>query len=152
MIKKDEEITEKEEKIMFHTLGYDYKPMWNDDKGGYRNWFGIYPNENDADYIAIKSLVEKGYMQKDGLTDWKEEVYSVTNKGNAYVVDLWFKKKKENKPSRSKRRYQAYLSWSDWNDGSFKDFLDWLKITEKDELYYPKECEVIREYKKKWQI
>ena len=147
-----EEITEKEEKIMFHTLGYDYKPRWNDDKGGYRNWFGIYPNENDADYIAIKSLVEKGYMQKDGFTDWKEEVYSVTNKGNAYVVDLWFKKKKENKPSRSKRRYQAYLSWSDWNDGSFKDFLDWLKITERDELYYPKECEVIREYKKKWQI
>ena len=147
-----EEITEKEEKIMFHTLGYDYKPRWNDDKGGYRTCFGIYPNENDADYIAIKSLIEKGYMQKDGLTDWKEEVYSVTNKGSTYVVDLWFKKKKENKPSRSKRRYQAYLSWSDWNDGSFKDFLDWLKITERDELYYPKECEAIREYKKKWQI
>ena len=88
------EITEKEEKIMFHTLGYDYQPRWNDDKGGYRNWFGIYPSEDNGDYIAIKSLVEKGYMQKDGVTDCKEEVYSVTNKGNAYVVDLWLKKKK----------------------------------------------------------
>ena len=57
--------------------------------------------------------------------------------------------KKQNKPSRSKRRYQAYL---DWNDGIFKDFLDWLKITDKDELYYSKEFEVIRDYKKKWQI
>ena len=122
-------ITEKEEKVMFHALGYDYQPRWNDDKGGYRNWFGIYPNKDNGDYIAIKSLVEKGYMQKDGTTAWNEEVYSVTNKGNAYVVDLWFKKKKEAKPSRSKRRYQAYLDWCDWNDGSFKDFLDLLKIT-----------------------
>ena len=56
------------------------------------------------------------------------------------------------RPSRSKRRYQAYLDWCDWNDGTFKDFLDWLKITDKDELYSPKECEVISEYKKRWQI
>ena len=81
-----------------------------------------------------------------------EEVYSVTNIGKDYVVDLWLKKKKENKPSRSKRRYQAYLDWCDWNDGSFKDFLDWLKITEKKELFYEDECKVIREYKKRWQI
>lgn len=147
-----EEITEKEERIMFHTLGYDYQPRWNDNKGGYRNWFGIYPSEYNKDYVAIKSLVEKGYMQKDGVSAWKEEVYSVTNKGNTYVVDLWLKKKKQNKPSRSKRRYQAYLDWCEYNDGSFKDFLDWLKITEKDELYYLEECEVIREYKKRWQI
>ena len=53
------EITEKEEKIMFHTLGYDYQPRWNDDKGGYRNWFGIYPSEDNGDYIAIKSLTKK---------------------------------------------------------------------------------------------
>lgn len=145
-------MTDKEERIMFHTLGYDYQPRWNDDKGGYRNWFGIYPREDDKDYIIIKSLVEKGYMQKDGTTGCNEEVYSVTNKGKAYVVDLWFKKKKQNKPSRSKRRYQAYLAWCDCYDGSFKDFLDWLKITEKDELYCPKECEYIREYKKRWQI
>lgn len=145
-------MTDKEERIMFHTLGYDYQPRWNDNKGGYRNWFGIYPREDDKDYIIIKSLVEKGYMQKDGVFACKEEVYSVTNKGIAYVVDLWLKKKKQNKPSRSKRRYQAYLYWCDWNDGSFKDFLDWLKITEKDELYFPEECEYIREYKKRWQI
>lgn len=100
----EEEITEKEEKIMFHTLGYDYQPRWNDDKGGYRNWFGICPSEDNEDYIAIESLVEKGFMQKDGTTAWKEEVYSVTDKGKAYVVDLWLKKKKEIKPSRSKRR------------------------------------------------
>ena len=145
-------MTEKEERIMFHTLGYDYQPRWNDDKGGYRNWFGIYPREDDNDYIIIKSLVEKGYMQKDGTTDWNEEVYSVTDIGKDYVVDLWLKKKKQNKPSRSKRRYQAYLDWCECNDGSFKDFLDWLKITEKDELYYPKEVEVIKEYKKRWHI
>lgn len=145
-------MTEKEERIMFHTLGYDYQPRWNDNKGGYRNWFGIYPREDDNDYIIIKSLVEKGYMQKDGTTDWNEEVYSVTDIGKDYVVDLWLKKKKQNKPSRSKRRYQAYLDWREYNDGSFKDFLDWLKITEKDELYYLEKCEVIREYKKRWQI
>lgn len=147
----EKKITEKEEKVMFHTLGYDWQPRWNDDKGGYRNWFGIYPSEDNGDYIAIKSLVEKGFMQKEG-TLGKEEVYSVTNKGNTYVVDLWFKKKKENKPSRSKRRYQAYLDWSEWNIGSFKDFLDWLKITAEDELYYPEKCKVAREYKKRWQI
>lgn len=146
------EITEKEEKIMFHTLGYDYQPRWNDDKGGYRNWFGIYPREDDGDYVSIKSLVEKGYMKKDGVIAWNEEVYSVTSKGIDYVIDLWNKKKKKNKPSRSKRRYQAYLDWCDWNDSSFKDFLDWLKITKKDELYYPEECEFIREYKRRWQI
>lgn len=39
-----------------------------------------------------------------------------------------------------------------WNDGSFKDFLDWLKITEKDELYYPEMVKVIKDYKKRWQI
>lgn len=146
------EVTEREEKVMFHALGYEYQPRWNDDKGGYRNWFGIYPNENDADYIAIKSLLEKGYMRKDGTTAWNEELYSVIEKGRAYVVDLWCKKKKKGKPSRGKRRYQAYLDWGEWNEGSFKDFLDWLKITEKDELYCPDECEVVREYKKRWQI
>jgi hypothetical protein len=146
------EITEKEEKIMFHTLGYDYQPRWNEDRMENRNWFGIYPSEDNDDYVVVKSLVEKGYMQKDGLTPWKEEVYSVTDIGKSYVVDLWLKKKKENKPSRSKRRYQAYLYWSECNNSSFKDFLDWLKITEKDELYYPEECEVIRDYKKRWQI
>ena len=68
------EITEKEEKIMFHTLGYDYQPRWNDDRGGYRNWFVTTANKEDSDYQTIKSLVEKGYMQKDGTTDWNEEV------------------------------------------------------------------------------
>ena len=146
------EITEKEERIMFHTLGYAYQPNWNDARGGDRNFFGIYPSEDNEDYITIKSLVEKRYMQKDGTTDWKEEVYSVTDIGKDYVFDLWLKKKKEAKPSRSKRRYQAYLDWCECNDGSFKDFLDWLKITEKDELYFPEEVEFIKDYKKRWQI
>lgn len=145
-------LRENEEKIMFHTLGYDYQPRWNDDRGGYRNWFGIYPSEDNGAYKAIKSLVEKGYMQKDGTTAWNEEVYSVTDIGKDYVVNLWLKKKKENKPSRSKRRYQAYLDWCDWNDGTFKEFLDWLKITEKKELFCEDECKVIREYKERWQI
>lgn len=81
------EITEKEEKVMFHTLGYEYQPRWNDDKGGYRNWFGIYPSEDNGDYIAIKSLVEKGYMQKDGVTAWKEE--TVTTKELVRRVIEW---------------------------------------------------------------
>lgn len=146
-------LTENEEKILFHTLGYEYQPRWNDDKGGYRNWFGIYPSEDNGDYIAIKSLVEKGYMQKDGVTAWKEEVYSVTNKGNAYVVDLWYKKKKENKPSRSKRRYQAYWDWSDcYANGTFKDFLHWLSPKEKDKILYPEEVKIVEGFKKRWNI
>ena len=52
------------------------------DKGGYRNWFGIYPREDDENYISIKFLVEKGYMIKSGNTEWgNEEVYSVTDIG-----------------------------------------------------------------------
>ena len=148
----EEKLSIKEEQILFHTLGYDYQPRWNDAKGGYRNWFGIYPNEDDKDYIAIKSLVEKGYMQKDGVTDWNEEIYSVTNKGNVYVVDLWYKKKKENKPSRSKRRYQAYLDWLECFSGSFKDFLNWLKITDDDRIFCPKEVKCVEEFKKRWGI
>ncbi len=146
-------LRENEEKIMFHTLGYDYQPRWNDNKGGYRNWFGIYPREDDKDYIVIKSLVEKGYMQKDGDTPWKEEIFSVTEDGKEYVVDLWEKKKKENKPSRSKRRYQAYLYWGEYiSDGTFKDFLRWLKITKEDEIEFPEGCAMCREFKRKWGI
>lgn len=146
-------LTENEEKILFHTLGYEYRPRWNDDKGGYRNWFGVYPSEDNGDYIAIKSLVEKGYMQKDGTTDWKEEVYSVTDIGKDYVVNLWLKKKKENKPSRSKRRYQAYWDWSDcYANGTFKDFLHWLSPKEKDKILYPEEVKIVEEFKKRWNI
>lgn len=146
-------LSEKEEQIMFHTLGYDYQPRWNDDKGGYRNWFVTTANKEDLDYQIIKSLVEKGYMIKSGNTEWgNEEVYSVTDIGKDYVVDLWYKKKKENKPSRSKRRYQAYLDWCECYSGTFKDFLDWLKITDDDRLFYPKEVEIVEEYKRRWNI
>ena len=142
------ELTQKEEKIMFHTLGYDYQPRWNDDRGGYRNWFGTH--SNSTDYLVIQGLIEKGYMQLDGITPWgKEEVFSVTGIGINYVVDLWEKKKKENKPSRSKRRYEAYLDWSECYIGSFKDFLDWLKIDKKDEMYFPDECEQVRDFNRR---
>ena len=144
------EFTPKEEKIMFHTLGYDYQPHWNDDKGGYRNWFGTH--SNTVDYQVIQKLIEKGYMQKDGDTAWNEEVFSVTDIGKDYVVDLWLKKKKENKPSRSKRRYQAYLDWCDWWGGTFYEFLGWLQITKDRELFCEKECETVREFKRRWQI
>lgn len=139
---------------MFHTLGYDYQPRWNDDKGGYRNYFCTAGKCDDNDYIIIQSLVEKGYMEFAGNDCFggNYKYFSVTQKGIVYVVSLWQKKKKENKPSRSKRRYQAYLHWCDWNDGTFKEFLDWLKITEKKELFCEDECKVIREYKKRWQI
>ena len=56
-------MTEKEERILFHTLGYDYEPRWNDDRGGYRNYFYTTGNSEDNDYIIIQSLVEKGYME-----------------------------------------------------------------------------------------
>ena len=145
-------LLEKEEQIMFHTLGYEYKPRWNDDKGGYRNWFGIYSNPSNCDYLVIQSLVERGYMRKDGNTAWNEEVYSVTDKGKDYVVDLWLKKKKESKPSKSKRRHQAYNAWCDWNDGSFKDFLDWLCVTEEMRLHLPEEVEIVEDFKRRWDI
>ena len=145
-------ITQKEEKIMFHTLGYDYQPRWNDDKGGYRNWFGTYPNT--VDYPVIQSLIEKGYMQKDGITQWgNEEVFSVTDKGISYVTDLWKQKKKDNKPSRSKRRYEAYFDWLECiADGNFKDYLMWLKIDKEEELYFPEKYAPVREFKKRWDI
>jgi hypothetical protein len=82
-------------------------------------------------------------MKKDGVTPWGTEVvYSVTDIGIEYVVNLWKKKKKENKPSRSKRRYQAYLHWSDWSDATFKEFLDWLSSGD----------EYVDEFKKEWEI
>lgn len=43
------EITEKEERIMFHTLGYEYQPRWNDDKGGYRNKWKLKDNKQKYD-------------------------------------------------------------------------------------------------------
>lgn len=148
------EITEKEARIMFHTLGYDYEPRWNDTRGGYRNWFATTGNEEDSDFQAIKSLVEKGYMEESGKLEWgNEKVFSVTKIGQDYVVDLWLKKKKENKPSRSKRRYQAYFDWEDcYSQGTFKDFLMWLKIDKEDEMIWPEKYYEVREFKKRWNI
>ena len=143
-----------EEEILFHTLGYDYNPRWNDDIGGYRNYFCTTENSEDDDYITIQSLVEKGYMEFIGNDSFSGnyKYFSVTQKGIDYVVDLWKKKKKENKPTRSKRRYQAYLDWCDWNDGSFREFLSWLKITEDKRLFCTEEVEYIEEFKKRWNI
>lgn len=137
------EISKEEELIMFHTLGYNCKPIWNDNAGGYRNWFGIYPSQENPDYRAILSLVKKGYMKQESNTAWKEEVYSVTDKGKEYVVNLWQQRKMENKPKKSKRRYQAYLSWSQYNLGTFMEFLYWLKSEDDEQVEF---------YKKRWEI
>lgn len=145
------ELNKSEEHILFHTLGYDYEPRWNDNRGGYRNWFGT--TSNSVDYPVIQTLIEKGYMKKDGNSPWgNEEVFSVTEIGKDYVIDLWKKKKKKNKPSRSKRRYQAYFDWLDCYNGSFGDFLKWLIVKEEDEWLYPKEFKYVKEFKKKWEI
>lgn len=143
-----EELTTVEEKILFHTLGYDYEPRWNDNNGGYRNFFAT---TDSNDIKIIESLIDKGYMQRNKDV-FNEQVFSVKDKGIVYVIDLWGKKKKQNKPTRSKRRYQAYLDWTDCYSGNFKDFLDWLKITERDELFYPKEVAIIRDFKRRWSI
>ena len=147
-------MTKNEEQILFHSLGYDYEPRWNDDRGGYRNYFCTTGNSEDNDYITIQSLVEKGYMEFAGNDSFggNYKYFSVTQKGIDYVVDLWKKKKKENKPTRSKRRYQAYLDWSECNDCSFKDFLDWLTIKEEDRTLYPEEVRIVEEFKKRWNI
>ena len=144
------ELTQAEEKIMFHTLGYSFQPGWNETRTENRNWFGINPDTED--HLIIQKLVEKGYMRKSGNTPWGEEIFSVTDIGISYVTDLWLRKKKENKPNRSKRRYQAFLAWTEGFSGNFKDFLDWLCVTEEMRLYSPKEVDVIEDFKRRWNI
>jgi len=146
-------VTEAEEQLIFHALGYGYEPTWNEKRREDRNWIGITPSDKDPDYLNIKNLVQKGYMEQGNNTPWGEEVYFATPVAEEYVVSLWEQKKKKNKPSRSKRRYQAYLEICDYYDfRGFKGFLDWLKITKEDEIMYPKECERIREFKQRWGI
>ena len=154
-IEENINLTKNEEQILFHTLGYDYEPRWNDNRGGYRNYFYTTGNCDDNDYILIQTLVEKGDMELVGNDSFggKGKYFNVTQKGIDYVVDLWKKKKKENKPSRSKRRYQAYRDWCEWNnDASFREFLSWLKITEDKRLFLSEEVEYIEEFKKRWGI
>ena len=147
-------MTEKEEKILFHTLGYDYYPRWNDNRGGYRNYFCTTANCDDNDYITIQSLVKDGYMEFVSCDYFGSnyKYFRVTQMGIDYVVDLWKKKKKENKPTRSKRRYQAYLDWEECYVGTFREFLGWLKITEDMRLFCPKEVEIVEEFKRRWNI
>lgn len=140
-----------EEKILFHTLGYAYQPRWNEERKEDRNFYGITPCESD-EYKSLLSLVERGWMVKCNSTPWGEEVFSVTEKGNIFVVTEWEKKKKENKPTRSKRRYQAYRDWEECYGGTFRDFLSWLKITEEMRLFCPKEVEIVEDFKKRWDI
>lgn len=148
------ELNEKELKLMFHTLGYDFTPRWNDERGGFRNHF--YTHENTSDYLIIKGLIDKGYMIDNGVSGFGGDgrYYSCTNKANSVVVDLWLKKKKENKPSRGKRRYQAYFDWCDTFDGTFKDFLDWLSPREmkKYPSLYEKELKILKDFKRRWDI
>ena len=153
-IEENINLTKNEEQILFHTLGYDYEPRWNDDRGGYRNYFCTTGNSKDNDYITIQSLVKDGYMEfaGNGSFDSNHKYFSVTQKGIDYVVNLWKKKKKENKPTRSKRRYQAYWDWEECYGGTFREFLGWLKITEDMRLFCPKEVEIVEDFKKRWNI
>lgn len=133
---------------MFHSLGYDFNPCWNDNRGGYRNHFAISAGDKDP---TIQSLVKKGFMYFI-KGSFEMEFYEVTEKGIELVKKLWEDKKKKNKPSRSKRRYDAYLDWRECYLGTFKDFLNWLKITPEDRELYPKECEMVEDFKKRWEI
>ena len=139
----EQNMQKNEEEILFHTLGYDYNPRWNDDRGGYRNYFCTTINNNNNDYVTIQKLVKDGYMKFESLEFANGQIYSATQKGIDYVVDLWKKKKKKNKPTRSKRRYQAYRDWCDWDNGSFREFLNWLKITKNKRLFCTEEVECI---------
>lgn len=151
-----EELNEKELKLMFHTLGYDFTPRWNDEKGGFRNHFCTH--ENTSDYPIIKGLINKGYMVDNGCEPGfigGGNFYSCTDKAKSVVVDLWLKKKKENRPSRSKRRYQAYLTWCDTFDGTFKDFIDWLTPSKEMKEYpylFKEELAIIKDFKRRWSI
>lgn len=147
-----DELNEKELKLMFHTLGYDFTPRWNDTKGGFRNHFCTH--ENTPDYPIIQGLINKGYMVNNGCEPGfigGGNFYSCTDKAKSVVVDLWLKKKKENKPSRSKRRYQAYLSISEYFD-DFGHFLRWLKVTDEDRILAPKDVEFVEDIKRRWNI
>lgn len=131
-----------EEQILFHTLGFSYKPYWNEYRKETRNWFGIYPSQKNNDYLDILSLVNKGYMEQKSYTPYGEAIYSATSQGEEYVIKLWTQKKIENKPNKNKRRYQAYLCWASYYEGTFKDFLYWLK----------NDSIVINDFKKRWEI
>ena len=145
-------LTKNEEQILFHTLGYSYEPYWNEKRREDRNFYGITPCESD-EYKSLLSLVERGWMVKCNSTPWGEDVFSVTEKGNIFVVTEWEKKKKENKPSRSKRRYRAYFDWTEcYASGTFKDFLLWLSPKEKDRILYPEEVKIVEEFKRRWNI
>lgn len=152
-------MTKQDEHILFHTLGYNYNPQWYETRGDYRNFFGIYPSDEDSDYIRIKELVKDGFMEKGKNTPWGEEVYYVTDLGKEFVKNLWTKKKQENRPKKiGKRRYQAFLNHCDYFNGDFKEFLEWLQIPKKknDGKYH--DCSEIEEiieienFKKRYEI
>lgn len=96
-------LTNKEEQILFHTLGYDYNPRWNDDRRGCRNYFCTSGKSDNNDYIIIQKLVKDGYMEFVGNDYFGGSLkyFRVTQKGIDYVVDIWLKKKKENKKKLS---------------------------------------------------
>ena len=125
------ETNEIELKLMFHTLGYDFTPRWNDEKGGFRNYF--YTHENTSDYLIIKGLIDKGYMIDNGVPGFGGDgrCYSCTNKANSVVVDLWLKKKKENKPSSIQRRTDYYKGFQKEMEYMTKEEKDYVNFLEK---------------------
>lgn len=149
----NEQLSEAEERLLFHALGYSYEPRWNEGRREERNWIGIPPSEDDPYYLTVKALVQKGYMTQGQNTPWGEEVYFATPVAEDYVVNLWEKKKKKNKPSRSKRRYDAYSEWCDYYwQAPFRVYLEWLQLKE-DNLDWPEgEYERVKYFKSKWEI
>ena len=128
-----EQLPSEEEKILFHALGYEYKPLWNATRREIRNDF-----YGEKENPSIKKLLSEGYMEYLSH-GWIEELayYRVTDKGIKYVQEQYeLQKKAANKPSRSKRRYQEYLCW----------------LTVTDELRFPNECEYVKAFKAKWKI
>ena len=126
-------LSEKEEKILFHTLGYDYNPDWDTRNGGYRNYFASSGKADDGDYQTCRSLCRKKMMRSNGR-QYEHEYFSVTEEGEEYVKNLFEAKKKAawKRTTRSRRRYQCYCRMSECF-ASFRDFLLWLSSPDADD-------------------
>lgn len=123
--KKMNTLTEQEEHILLHTLGWNHLRYYEKHKleeKPSRNYF--YTDETSDDYKHIKNLMDLGLMAKSDKTwDDKAFYFHVTKEGIDQAYSVARNKIDKDKPNtRSKRRYQAYL-----HSESDESFIDWLK-------------------------
>lgn len=138
-------MTENQERILFHTLGYEYKPYWNSSPLG-RESRNFYAVSSDCSEIPdLTSLVENGFMEKNEIAPFNNVLYHATKIGEKYVIQEY--KKRLNaapKPTRSQRRYLAYKDISEYYtfQEGFKGFLKWIDSDE----------DMAKDLKKKWKV